>query len=337
MKILSTVGLTPAQRGLLEASLDPTDQILDRRCRSQAEMVEAAQDGCDVLFGFRVPDELLRRVPSLKWIQLLSAGADHILKGLLGERKDIAVTTASGIHATPIAEYTIASMLAFAHGLHLTMRSQIKREWRRNSQFMDIADSLRGKTLGVIGYGSIGRETGRIGHALGMTVLALKRNPDDHADTGWNPPGVGDPEGRIPARWYGPQECEALLGASDYITVTLPMTPYTRNFIGAREFAAMRPNAYIVNIGRGEVIDQNVMIEALKARRIAGAGLDVFEREPLEPESELWDLENVILTPHMSGAHKDYNGSACALFADNLKRYRAGQPLYNLVDRALGY
>jgi phosphoglycerate dehydrogenase-like enzyme len=337
MKILSTVGLTPAQRRLLEASLDPSDQIIDRRCRSQAEMIEAAEDGCEVFFGFRVPDELLRRIPSLGWIQLLSAGADHILKGLLGQRKDIAVTTASGIHSTPIAEYTIASMLAFAHGMHLTMRSQVKREWRRNSQFMDIADSLRGRTLGVIGYGSIGRETARIGHALGMPVLALKRNPDDHADTGWNPPGVGDPEGRIPARWFGPEEREALLSESDYITVTLPMTPYTRAFIGAREFAAMRPNAYIVNIGRGEVIDQKAMIEALKAKRIAGAGLDVFEREPLEADSELWDLENVLLTPHMSGVHKDYNGSACALFADNLKHYKGGQPLYNLVDRAQGY
>ncbi|HEX4210644.1 MAG TPA: D-2-hydroxyacid dehydrogenase [Candidatus Binataceae bacterium] len=337
MKVLSTVGLTPAQRRMLEASLDSTDELIDRRCHSQAEMIGAAQDGCEVLFGFRVPDELLRRTPSLKWIQLLSAGADHILKGLLAERRDIAVTTASGIHSTPIAEYTIGSMLAFAHGLHLTMRSQIKREWRRNSQFMEIADSLRGKTLGVIGYGSIGRETARIGSALGMTILALKRNPDDHVDTGWNPPGVGDPEGRLPARWFGPEEREALLSESDYITVTLPMTPQTRNFIRAREFAAMRPNAYIVNIGRGEVIDQNAMIEALEANRIAGAGLDVFEREPLEPESALWDLENVILTPHMSGAHKDYNGSASALFADNLKRYRAGQPLYNLVDRTLGY
>ena len=337
MKVLSTVGLTPAQHRMLEASLDPLDALIDRRCRSQAEMIEAAQDGCEVLFSFRVPDELLRRAPSLKWIQLLSAGADHILKGLLAERRDIAVTTASGIHATPIAEYTIGSMLAFAHGLHLTMRAQVKREWRRNSQFMDIADSLRGKTLGVIGYGSIGRETARMGSALGMTVLALKRNPDDHVDTGWNPPGVGDPEGRIPARWFGPEEREALLSESDYITVTLPMTPHTNKFIGAREFAAMRPNAYIVNIGRGGVIDQNAMIEALKANRIAGAGLDVFEREPLESESELWDLENVILTPHMSGAYRDYNTGACTLFADNLKRYRAGQPLYNLVDRTLGY
>src|SRR5271167_983778 len=116
MKVLSTVGLTPVQRRLLEASLGTDDELADRRCRSQAEMIEAAGGGCDVLFGFRVPGELLRRAPQLRWIQLLSAGADHILKGLLAERKHIAVTTASGIHAPPIGEYTIGSMLAFAHG-----------------------------------------------------------------------------------------------------------------------------------------------------------------------------------------------------------------------------
>ena len=116
MKVLSTVGLNPVQCRMLEASLDPADTVVDRRCRSQAEMIEAAQDGCEVLFSFRVPDELLRRAPGIKWVQLLSAGADHILKGYLAERNDIAVTTASGIHSTPIAEYTIGSMLAFAHG-----------------------------------------------------------------------------------------------------------------------------------------------------------------------------------------------------------------------------
>lgn len=336
MKILSTIGLTSEDRLLLEQAAGDAE-IVDRRCRSQAEMVEAAEGGCDVYFGFRVPDELMRRAPGLKWVQLLSAGADHILRGLLGERANVAVTTASGIHSTPIAEYTIGSMLAWAHGFHITMRAQMRHEWKRNSQFMDSVDSMRGKTLGIIGYGSIGRETARIALALGMTVLALKRNPSDRRDTGWNPPGVGDPDGAIPARWYGPEEREAILRDSDFITVTLPMTTLTQRFIGAREIAAMRPHAYIVNVGRGEVIDQDALIEALREKRIGGAGLDVFAREPLEADSLLWDLENVILTPHMSGAFKGYNSACCELFAANLRRYRAGQPLYNFVDRALGY
>ena len=335
MKILSTVGLSPAHRRIVEAAIDG-EEFVDRRCRSQAEMVEAADGGCDILFSFRVPDELMRRAPNLKWVQLLSAGADHILRGALAQATNVAVTTASGIHSTPISEYTIGSMLAFAHGLHITMRAQMRGEWMRNTGFMDVADSLRGKTLGVVGYGSIGRETARIGAALGMTVLALKRDPGDHADHGWNPPGVGDPEGRIPARWFGPDERIELMRESDYITVTLPGTPHTKGFIGAKEIAAMRPHAYIVNIGRGPVIDQNALIAALKEKRIGGAGLDVFEREPLEPESPLWGMENVILTPHMSGSYKDYNGAACELFAENLRRW-SKKPLLNVVDRALGY
>ena len=336
MKILSTVGFTPAQRQTVEKASGGAE-IVDRRCRSQAEMVEAADGGCDVLFSFRVPDELMRRAPQLRWVQLLSAGADHILKGELGQRAAVAVTTASGIHSTPIAEYTIGSMLAWAHGLHVTLRAQMRGEWKRNSQFMDSVDSLRGKTLGVIGYGSIGRETARIGQALGMTVLALKRNPEDRGDSGWNPPGVGDAEGKIPARWFGPEDRYKILSESDFIAVALPMTPLTRSFIGSREIAAMRPHAYIVNVGRGEVIDQDALIAALRENRIGGAGLDVFEREPLEAESGLWELDNVILTPHMSGAFKGYNTACCELFCANLARFRAGQPLMNEVDRALGY
>jgi phosphoglycerate dehydrogenase-like enzyme len=336
MKILSTVGLTPPQTAMLQEAAGPGAELVDRTTRTREELIELAGDGCDILFGLRAPDELVLRSPQLKWVQLTSAGAEHILKGLIADRTEVAVTTASGIHATPIAEYTIGSMLAFAHCLHVTMRSQLRHEWSRGS-FMETADSLRGRSLGVIGYGSIGRETARLGAALGMTVLALKRNPADRTDPGWNPPDVGDPDGRIPAQWFGPSRCAELLAESDYVTVTLPATPHTRGFVGAKEIAAMRPHAYLVNIGRGSVIDEKALIAALREKRIAGAGLDVFEHEPLEADSPLWDMENVILTPHMSGARRDYNTDACRLFADNLRRFRAGQPLFNLIDRALGY
>jgi phosphoglycerate dehydrogenase-like enzyme len=334
MRILSTVGLTPEERRTLEQAAGDAE-LIDRRCRSQAEIVEAAEGGCDVLFTLRVPDGLMERSPQLKWIQLMSAGADHILRGMLAERKAVAVTTGSGVAASTIAEYTIASMLAWAHVLPITMRAQLRREWTRTG-FMDI-EPMRGKTLGVIGYGSIGRETARIAQALGMEVLALKRDPHERRDAGWNPPGVGDPEGTIPRHWYGPAQCAELLREADYITVTLPLTAQTYGFIGRKEIAAMRPNAYIVNVGRGEVIDQDALIEALRENRIAGAGLDVFAREPLESESALWELENVILTPHVSGGFKNYSGVCCELFAANLRRFRNGQPLLNLVDRAMGY
>ena len=338
MKILSTIGLTPEGHKIIQQAVSDAE-LIDRRCRTMDEMSDAAKaiGGCDVLFGLRVPDELMRQSPNLKWIQLMSAGADHIMRGVLAERTQVVVTTASGTAATPIAEYTLGSMLVYSHRMHVSIRAQLRREWHRNTSFVDSIDVLRGKTLGIIGYGSIGRETARLAQAFGMKVLALKRNPADHSDPGWNPPGVGDPEGNIPARFYGPEEREAILRESDFVLLTLPLTSHTRKFIGKKELGMMRPHAYIVNIGRGECIDQNALIEALREKRIGGAGLDVFEREPLESESGLWDMENAILTPHVSAMFSDYNGTCCQLFAENLRRYHSGQPLLNLVDRNLGY
>ncbi len=334
MKIISTVALNSAQRSAILA-VAPGADLADRQCRTVEEVSELAGAGCDALLTFRVPNDLVTRA-RVKWIQLLSAGADHVLGGPL-KGSAIPVTTASGIHATPIAEYTMASMLAYAHRIHLAIRAQVRREWMRSGAFMAGVDDIRGQTLGIIGYGSIGRETARLAAAFGMKVLALKRDPFDRVDPGWCPAGLGDPEGKIPARYFGPDERGAILGESDYISVTLPRTDHTRKFIGEREFAAMKPGAYLVNIGRGEVIDERAMAAALSANKIGGAGLDVFEHEPLEASSPLWDLENVILTPHISGASRNYMDKACELFAENLKRFVANQPLLNLVDPSLGY
>ncbi len=332
-KIVSTVALSEPNRNLLRAAA-PGAEIVDRACRTPDDARELLADGCDVMLTFIMPNDLMQRAPHLKWVQLLSAGADHAMGAL--NSPNIPMTTASGIHATPIAEYTIASMLAYAHKFHLMVRAQLRHEWLR-SGFPGTVEELRGKTLGIIGYGSIGRETARLAKALGMRVLALKRDPAAHPDPGWCPAGLGDPEGLIPEKFFGPEQRAEILHESDYITVTLPLTEHTRKFIGSREISAMRPSAYIVNIGRGEVIDEKALIDALKAGKIGGAGLDVFEKEPLPKESPIWDIESVILTPHMSGANRGYMDKACALFADNLRRFSAGQPLLNVVDRQLGY
>jgi len=334
MKIVSTVALQPAHRSAILNAV-PGAELADRQCRTAEEAIEFVGAGCDVLLTFRVPNDLANRA-HVKWIQLLSAGADHLPGGLI-ESGAISITTASGIHATPIAEYTIASMLAYAHRIHLAIRAQVRREWMRSGAFMAGVDDIRGQTLGIVGYGSIGRETARLGAAFGMKVIALKRNPSERADPGWCPAGIGDPEGKIPTRYFGPDDREAILRESDYISVTLPLTDHTRKFIGEREFAAMKPGAYLVNIGRGKVIDEHAMATALSAKKIGGAGLDVFEHEPLEASSPLWDLENVILTPHISGANRRYMDQACELFAENLKRFAASRPLLNLIDPKLGY
>jgi phosphoglycerate dehydrogenase-like enzyme len=170
-----------------------------------------------------------------------------------------------------------------------------------------------------------------------MEVLALKRNPHNHADTSWVRPGVGDPEGRIPSRWFGPDQSAEILPLCDYIVVSLPLTPETRHFLGRREFEIIKPGAYLVNVGRGGIIDQDAMIEALKDGRLVGAGLDVTDPEPLNPESALWDMENVILTPHCSGARKTYYDVGCELVAENLRRLLSGRELINQIDRTAYY
>jgi len=335
MKIVCTYGLTAHQRQTIEQSV-PGAEIRDRTCRSSEETIELMRGGCDVLIAFRIPDDPIRHAPGLKWVQLLSAGADRALRGPL---KDLAlpITTASGIHATPIAEYIIASILAWSHRFHVTMRAQLRRQWIRQGEFMATVDEVRGKTIAILGYGSIGREAARLAEAFGMRVLALKRDPASRRDPGWVPKGLGDPEGRIPERWFGPADREAVLSASDFIAVTLPLTRETAGFVGARELAAMKPDAYLVNIARGKVIDQAALVDALAKKRIGGAGLDVFEREPLEPESALWDMDNVILTPHIAGANRGYMDKASELCAENIRRFQNGVALLNRIDPELGY
>ena len=335
VKIISTVALQPAHRAAISDAV-PGAEIVDRQCRTPEEISALVGDGCDVLLSFRMPNDVTERARGLKWIQLLSAGADHALAGPL-KSSTIPVTTASGIHATPIAEYTMASMLSYAHRIHLAIRAQMRREWMRSGRFMAGVDEIRGLTLGIIGYGSIGRETARLGQAFGMKVLALKRDPAVRTDPGWCPAGLGDPAGRIPERFFGPDQREEILRESDFISVTLPLTEHTRKFISARELSAMKPSAYLVNIGRGEVIDEHAMADALKAGKLGGAGLDVFEHEPLEASSPLWELENVILTPHISGANRGYMDKACELFVENLKRFASNRALLNVVDPKLGY
>jgi phosphoglycerate dehydrogenase-like enzyme len=335
MRIVSTARLTPAQREVLLAAA-PGAEVLDRQCESLEEIAQLVRGGCDVLVTFRVPHALGELAPRLRWLHLLTAGADQVAKDP-ASYQSIVVTTSSGIHCSAIAQYTLGSILTYVHRFHLTTRAQLSHTWLKRQPFMENVRELRGATIGIIGYGSLGREIARLARAFGMKVLALKRDPAQRADPGWFVPGTGDPLGVIPQRFFGPEQRAELLAQSDFIVVTLPLTPHTRAFIGAHELEATRPGAYLVNVGRGEVIDQAAMVRALQEKRLGGVGLDVFEREPLEAESPLWDFEHAILTPHVAGSFRGYLDRACELFAENLRRFTAGDPLLNQVDVALGY
>src|SRR6266446_2778890 len=191
MRIVSPSALSPSQLEMLRTAA-PNAEIRHKACRRMEEISELVQGGCDVLLTFRIPDDLMQGAPELKWVQLLSAGADHALKSPIAN-SSLQITTASGIHATAIAEYVFGSMLAYAHRFHITIRAQSRREWIRAGSFMATVDEIRGKVVAIIGYGSIGRETERLEKAFGMRVLALKRDPAARSDPGWSPSGVGDP------------------------------------------------------------------------------------------------------------------------------------------------
>jgi phosphoglycerate dehydrogenase-like enzyme len=236
-----------------------------------------------------------------------------------------------------MSEYALTMMLAFAHRLPQMAADQARAHWSGTHWADYVPSELRGATLGILGYGSVGRETARLATAMGMRVLALKRGHTQKADTGWRITGLGDPEGVLPERYFTREELPQLLGEADYVLLTLPLTEATRQVINRQTLAHMKRNAVLVNVGRGGLVDEPALIEALQNGVIRGAGLDVFEEEPLPASSPLWGMPNVIITPHISGFSQAGDLRAMELFAENMRRYLRGERLYNLVDMSGGY
>jgi len=265
---------------------------------------------------------------------------DHVLGHPLFADKQIVCTNASGIHATNIAEYVFMMMLAFGHRLLALLSYQRERLWAEAERETSLVPlELRGSTLGIVGYGSIGREIAHVAQAFGMEVLAVKRNVRQPEDSGVNYviPGTGDPEGVYFHRLYPPEALLSMVRECDFVVVTVPLTEATRGMIDAKVLAAMKPTAYLINVSRGDVVDEEALVRALQEGQIAGAALDVFSTEPLPAESPLWELPNAIISPHVAGNTTDYNEKAAHLFLENLKRYLAQEELLNRVDRARGY
>lgn len=278
------------------------------------------------------------QVPRLRWIQLHSAGIDHAIKQPIVRAEDVEVTTTSGIHAVPMAEYCIGMMLAFTYKLPLALQYQAKAEWPEKPHSIFNPRELRGQTLGIVGYGSIGRELARQANALGMTILATKRDLKHLADTdGYTEPGTGDPDGSIPARLYPPEALTSMAAECDFLAVIVPQVEGAPPVVDETVLNSMKKNAVLINVARGAVVDEAALITALSSRKLAGAALDVFKEEPLPSTSPLWNLDNVILTPHISGNNSRYHEKAAALFADNLQRYLEKRPLLNRLNRKKGY
>jgi phosphoglycerate dehydrogenase-like enzyme len=292
----------------------------------------------EVLFSSFAP-ETLEPLPRLRWFQGRSAGINAFVGTPLWN-SDVRFTTASGVHAIPIAEYVTGMMIALARDFLGYLDFQRRACWPMTpkvhfEQFP--GRELRGATVLIIGYGSIGREIARQSRALGLRVLAIKRDPAARADPGFIMPGTGDPDGSIPARILPPADLGDVLPLAEYVVIASASTAETRHLIGEAQLRCMRPDAILINIARGDIVDEPALVRALQERWIAGAGLDVFEREPLPADHPLWRLDNVILSPHIAGFTPRYDDHMATLFAENLRRYVSGEPLLNLVDRSRGY
>jgi phosphoglycerate dehydrogenase-like enzyme len=285
-----------------------------RKAELDALLVDA-----DVLFGFIPPRNITARAPKLKWFQATSAGVDRHRDTEIWQSR-VTITGVSGIHATPIGEFVLGLMLMFVKDTPLSFKMKQTRQWQRYAP-----RTLRGKTVGIMGLGHIGGEVARLAKAFGMKVIATQRSAKKEGKA--RNVDLLLPQSRM----------KEMLAESDFVALCVPLTPETRHIIGEAELKAMKPTAYVINIGRGNLIDEEALIRALDEKRIAGAGLDVTAIEPLPKESRLWDFDNVILSPHVSGGMEDYMLRAAQLFCENLKRYLDGKKLLNIVDRKKGY
>jgi phosphoglycerate dehydrogenase-like enzyme len=287
--------------------------------------VDARLSEADAVLGYAVTPENLGRARRLRWIHITSAGVPEVLlfPGLV--ESPVLLTNGRGIFSAAMAEHALGLLLSFARKLHLSRDAQRDRRWdqRPLERTPPGLGTLAGTTLGLVGFGTVGRAIAERAVPLGMRVIAVRRRPA-------TPPAPAHEQ-------WGIERLHDLLEASDHVVLSPPLVRETRGMIGARELARMRPHAVLVNLGRGALIDEPALVEALGERRIAGAGLDVFVEEPLPAESPFWAMPHVIVTPHTSGFGPDLWDRTMAMYAENLKAFVAGRPLANLVDKRAGY
>ena len=255
---------------------------------------------------------------NLKWIQAFAAGVDYVLTDEI-KSSDVIVGNSSGIHSIPIAEHILGFLLIFTRKFHVTFAQQQQKKWEKQQEITE----LREKSVLIVGLGHIGYEAARVVSCVGAKVLAVDR------------PGKEKPD--FVSKMFSTDEMSEALSQADFVVLSLPYTPETHHLFDMEKFRIMKDTAVLINIGRGGVIHEEELIDALKQKIIAGAALDVTETEPLPVENPLWSMENVVITPHHSGHSEKYMDRAIDLFCINLQAYIQGRPLPNLVDKQKGY
>ena len=272
--------------------------------------------------GVELSVERVAAAARLRWVQTASVGIEGFLE-LAAGRPDLEITNSRGVNTTPLAEHALMMMLSFARGMPELSRRQAAKTWLGPSwSTIPKVFELSGARLGLVGFGAIGRAVAIRARAFGMEVWALRRN------------GAGD-EGAD--RILQPQHLHELAGETDHLMMTAPLTPETARMMDARAFASMRPHAYFYNLGRGALVDHSALVAALDEKRIAGAGLEVVDPEPLPATSPLWSMENVIITAHTAGYSPQLLERTVDFWADQLGRYARGEPLRNPINRTGGY
>jgi phosphoglycerate dehydrogenase-like enzyme len=273
-----------------------------------------------------------KQAPNLKWIQFHYAGIDRHSNAPILQQPGVITTTLSGAHAPQMGEYVLMMVLALGHNLPDILSLKGKGDWPKDSHQRFLPTELSGRTIGIVGYGSIGREVARLLQPFGVTVLAAKRNAMQPQDTGYIQEGFGDPTGDLPRRIYPFQALKSMIAECDFLVITVPLTPETDGLIGSEELDAMKPDSFLIDVSRGCVVDHIALIRALKDKKIAGAALDVFPEEPLSKDSPLWRFPNVIISPHIAGSSPYYDQRAMVLFIENLRRFLAGETLHNQFE-----
>src|SRR5215472_8900597 len=323
--VLSTYPFSTTDLAELRAAAQ-TDVL----CIATKEGLTSHLPEAEILCSYTIPGNWRELAPKLRWLQVASGGIDGLRgTGILDAQNDVIVTTAVGIHSLTVGEYVFGSMLMFNRSWPQMVRLQDQHMWPQSPNWYKLEGrELSDQTLGIVGLGHIGRRIAQLGKAFGMRVLATRRSAQTVEQ---------EAEDAYVDVTYPVKMLQTMLSQCDYIVLAVPLTSETRNLIGEAELRVMKSNAYLVNVARGQIVDEKCLIRALKERWIGGAGIDVTEKEPLPPDSPLFSLPNVILTPHISGESIHYGKRLTALFADNLRRYRAGKPLRNRYDAIRGY
>jgi len=288
-----------------------------------ADAVRRTLPHVDVAFTPVVDRDVFPLATRLRWIQSSAVGVAHLLYPAMVE-SEVVITNARGLRSRPMAEHVLAVTLALARQLHTAMRHQVDHNWAQDLVESQGVLTLQGRRMGIVGLGSIGMEVARLAAPLGLRVLAIRRRPDLE-----RPAEVDE---LLP-----PDRLDELLAKSDIVLLAAPLTAATRALIGRPELSLMKRGAFLINVGRGGLVDDDALVAALRTGQLGGAALDVFVEEPLPGSSPYWDLANVIVTPHTSGTMEDYWTPLVSLFSDNLRRFEAGLPLLNVVDKLAGY